>query len=65
MNNSETEGKTASEVVIIGNVEAAVKLWGKVNTYKSRERSKGRKLRLRDALCELAERGAEAEGISE
>jgi hypothetical protein len=55
----------ASAFVTIGDVSAPVELWGKVNTYKTRERKNGRKLNMPDALCEMAEVGAKALGIKE
>jgi hypothetical protein len=53
------------EIVTIGDVKAGVELWGKVNTYKSRERAKGRKLKMPEALCEMAAVGADTLGIKE
>lgn len=53
----------AGEVIIIGNVKAPVKVWDLVRSYKSRQRGKGRKVNMPEALCELAEIGAKVEGI--
>ncbi len=53
----------ASDFVTIGDVKAPVMIWGLVNSYKTREREKGRKLKMPEALLELAEKGAQAEGL--
>jgi hypothetical protein len=63
MKADETGGNAASDFVTIGDVKAPVKIWSMVNTYKSREREKGRKLKMPEALCELAEIGANKENI--
>jgi hypothetical protein len=53
-----------SEVKTIGDVKAPIKVWGLVNSYKTRERVRGRILKMPEALLELAEIGAKAEGLS-
>lgn len=57
------QATAGGEVVIIGNVKAPVKVWDLIRSYKSRERGRGRRVNLPEALCELAEIGAKAEGI--
>jgi len=56
-------GNEASDFVTIGDVKAPVRVWKMVNTYKANEREKGRKLKMPEALLELAEKGAESENI--
>lgn len=63
MENQPVQAAEAGEFVIIGNVKAPVKVWDLARSYKSRERGRGRRVNLPDALCELAEIGAKAEGI--
>lgn len=53
----------AVETITIGDVKASKRVWGIVNSYKTQQRLQGRKLKMPDALCELAEAGAEAKGI--
>ena len=64
MRNKESEQNGAGEVITIGDVKAAVSLWRKINSYKGQVREQeGRKLKMPDALCELAEIGAKTKGI--
>lgn len=63
MKTRENEGTGLSDVKTIGDVKASIKVWGLINSYKTRERVRGRNLKMPEALLELAERGAEAEGI--
>lgn len=51
------------ETITIGDVKASKKVWGIVNSYKTQQRLRGRKLKMPDALCELAEAGGVAKGI--
>jgi hypothetical protein len=63
MKTRELDGKTLSDVKTIGDVKAPIKVWGLVNSYKTRERVRGRNLNMPEALLELAEIGAKQEGI--
>lgn len=63
MENQAGQAVEAGEVITIGNVKAPVKVWDLVRSYKTRERARGRRVNLPEALCELAELGAKAEGI--
>jgi hypothetical protein len=65
MKKGQTNENAAGAFVTIGDVSAPVDLWSKVNTYKSRERKNGRKLKMPQALCEMAEVGAKTLGIKE
>lgn len=53
----------AEETITIGDVKASKRVWSMVNSYKGQQRVRGRKLKMPDALCELAEAGAVAKGI--
>lgn len=64
MEKEEKQGETLSEVKTIGDVKAPIKVWGLINSYKTRERVRGRNLKMPEALLELAEIGAKQEGIA-
>lgn len=64
MKTREKEEKQLSDVKTIGDVKAPIKVWGLINSYKTRERVNGRNLNMPEALLELAEKGAIAEGIN-
>lgn len=53
----------ANETITIGDVKASKKVWGIVNSYKTQQRLQGRKLKMPDALCEIAEMWGTKEGI--
>lgn len=63
MEKQEMEAVLAGEVIAIGNVKAPVKVWGFINTYKTRQRELGRKLTTPEAVIELVAIGAKTEGI--
>lgn len=63
MEKQEMEAVLAGEVITIGAVKAPVKVWGYINTYKTKQRELGRKINMPDALIELAAIGAKSEGI--
>jgi hypothetical protein len=52
-----------SEVVTIGDIKAPVKVWSRLNTYKTEQRVKGNKMKLKEAAVAMIEKGLNAEGI--
>jgi hypothetical protein len=51
------------EFKTIGDVKTRIDVWSRLNTYKTKERVKGRTLKMPEAAAELIEKGLKAEGI--
>lgn len=49
--------------VTIGDVKVAVDVWGAVTAYKTEQKVKGRKLKMPEALTELAVKQLKTEGL--
>lgn len=63
MRKSEVKQRQPSDFITIGDVKTTKEAWGVVNTYKTNQRVQGRKLKMPEALIELAMIGGKHEGI--
>jgi hypothetical protein len=63
MKKQQTEQDMVSEFKTIGDVKTRVDVWSRLNTYKTKQRVKGRTLKMPEAAAEMIERGLTAEGI--
>jgi hypothetical protein len=58
------KGKQEDDLKTIGAVKTSIDVWSRVNTYKTRQRVQGRKLKMPEAAAELIEIGLKHEGIT-